>query len=743
MKSMILTIVLGLNLIWLPQLHADPTNQVQLAKLDDAERTAIITTRIKHALENIHYRKMKIDDTVSKQAFKQFIERLDYGKQFFLQSDVKKLSKHENNINAELKTGKLYLLDDSVDLLKKRIAVVQKMQQEIFKSKFDFSQNEFIEGDPDKREFCKTDVELREIWRKTLKQATLSRYVGMLDDQKSEQKALEESKKKKVDPTKNGVKKTDSLIGLSETVLLDKAHEAIQKKYANLFDRMLKDEYEDYLEKYLNAVTTVFDPHTNYFPPSKKEDFDIEMSGSLEGIGAVLQEDPPYIKVVEIVPGGAAWRQKELEVDDIILAVAQGDGDAVDLVDMRVGNAVRYIRGKKGTEVRLTVKKTDGTRKVIRIIREVVETGASFAKSSILKSKKLGHRVGYIQLPKFYRDFDNANGRNCTDDVKKELISLKKKNVSAVILDLRNNGGGSLGDANNMSGLFIKSGPIVQVRDNFGKTEVLEDTDTEVVYDGPLVVMVNRLSASASEILAGAMQDYKRAVIVGSEFTHGKGTVQVIFELNRGTILNMMGPTLGALKITLQKFYRVTGASTQFKGVTPDLFLPDIYSFDKNREQDLDNALPWDEVKGLKYDKWNDFPYQISSLKSRSNERVQQNSKFKTILENIKTLKEKREDTRLTLNLQQYIKEQEENRLFVEKMKNAEKNLDIDVSDFETALKFDEANKKKTDSALWKKDFEKRKSEWIEGLQKDVDIEETLNIIDDMLRMKKGIALRA
>lgn len=740
---MILTIVLGLNLIWLPQLHADPTNQVQLAKLDDAERTAIITTRIKHALENIHYRKMKIDDTVSKQAFKQFIERLDYGKQFFLQSDVKKLSKHENNINAELKTGKLYLLDDSVDLLKKRIAVVQKMQQEIFKSKFDFSQNEFIEGDPDKREFCKTDAELKEIWRKTLKQATLSRYVGMLDDQKSEQKALEESKKKKVDPTKNGVKKTDSLIGLSETVLLDKAHEAIQKKYANLFDRMLKDEYEDYLEKYLNAVTTVFDPHTNYFPPSKKEDFDIEMSGSLEGIGAVLQEDPPYIKVVEIVPGGAAWRQKELEVDDIILAVAQGDGDAVDLVDMRVGNAVRYIRGKKGTEVRLTVKKTDGTRKVIRIIREVVETGASFAKSSILKSKKLGHRVGYIQLPKFYRDFDNANGRNCTDDVKKELISLKKKNVSAVILDLRNNGGGSLGDANNMSGLFIKSGPIVQVRDNFGKTEVLEDTDTEVVYDGPLVVMVNRLSASASEILAGAMQDYKRAVIVGSEFTHGKGTVQVIFELNRGTILNMMGPTLGALKITLQKFYRVTGASTQFKGVTPDVFLPDIYSFDKNREQDLDNALPWDEVKGLKYDKWNDFPYQISSLKSRSNERVQQNSKFKTILENIKTLKEKREDTRLTLNLQQYIKEQEENRLFVEKMKNAEKNLDIDVSDFETALKFDEANKKKTDSALWKKDFEKRKSEWIEGLQKDVDIEETLNIIDDMLRMKKGIALRA
>ncbi len=476
----------------------------------------------------------------------------------------------------------------------------------------------------------------------------------------------------------------------------------------------------------------------------KKEDFDIEMSGSLEGIGAVLQEDPPYIKVVEIVPGGAAWRQKELEVDDVILAVAQGEGEAIDLVDMRVGNAVRYIRGKKGTEVRLTVKKTDGSRKVIRIIREVVETGASFAKSSILTSKKLGHRVGYIQLPKFYRDFDKADGRNCTDDVKKELVSLKNKNVSAVILDLRNNGGGSLGDANNMSGLFIKSGPIVQVRDSMGKTEVLEDSDPDVVYDGPLVVMVNRLSASASEILAGAMQDYKRAIIVGSEFTHGKGTVQVIFELNRGTILNMMGPTLGALKITLQKFYRVTGASTQFKGVTPDLFLPDIFSFDKNREQDLDNALPWDEVKGLNFTAWHDFPYQVTALKARSNDRVNQNAKFKTILENIKTLKEKREDTSLTLNLQQYLKEQEENKSFVQKMKDSEKNLDIMVTDFETALKFDESNsKKKADADLWKKDFEKRKSEWIEGLQKDVDIEETLNIIDDMLRMKKGVALRA
>ncbi len=731
-------LVLLLALLFLASAHADVQN-IKRKELSQSEKTKIITAMIRTALENYHYNHKKVDDGISKIAFKQFIERLDYGKQFFLQGDIDKLKKFELKIDDEVHAGELELLDVSVSILKKRIKEVQGFHKDIFKQKFDFNKDETIETDPDKREYTKDSKELKSHWRKVFKQSTIARYLSYLEDQKEEIKAAQEAKKSK-DKKKKKVKK-GALAGLSKKQLRKKAHEAIEKKYRKFFERMLKDDFYDYLEKYINALTTSFDPHTVYFPPRKKEDFDIEMSGSLEGIGAVLQEDSPYIKVVEIVAGGAAWRQKELEVDDIILAVAQGDGEPVDLVDMRVDDAVRYIRGKKGTEVRLTVKKPDGSRKVIPIIRDVVETGAGFAKSSVIKSKSLGIKVGYIKLPKFYRDFEDSNGRNCTNDVKKELIELKSRKVDAVILDLRNNGGGALEDAKQMSGLFIKRGPIVQVRDGRNSLEIYEDRDPKIVYDGPLIVMVNRLSASASEILAGAMQDYGRAIIVGSEFTHGKGTVQQVLDLNRGTILSLLGPTVGALKITLQKFYRVTGASTQYKGVTPDIFLPDLFSYDKNREQDLDNSLPWDEIKGLKINEWRGPNYDKEILKKRSAARVAKNERFQQINKNIDILKKRKEETLVSLDIDEILKDQEESKKLSEQMKIEKKNTDIVVTDFLTALKFDNKHKK-ADMDLWKKDFKKRKDEWVELLQKDPGLEEALNIVDDMLRMKNKVSLR-
>ncbi|MCK5884790.1 MAG: carboxy terminal-processing peptidase [Bacteriovoracaceae bacterium] len=733
MKSLI--ILLSLLLAW--SATAD-VNKLKRKELSQSEKTRIITAMIRTALENYHYKGKKVDDDISKLAYKQFIKRLDYGKQFFLKEDVVKLNKFELSIDDEIKSGELFLLDQAVTILKKRILEVQQLHKVLFKNNFNFNKKESIETDPEKRKYSKNSKMLKDHWRKVFKQSTVSRYLSLIEDQEEE---VKESKEKKSKKSKKKKSKKDSLIGLSKKKLQKKAHAAIDKKYKKFFERMLKDGYYDYLDKYINSLTTAFDPHTNYFPPRKKEDFDIEMSGSLEGIGAVLQEDSPYIKVVEIVAGGAAWRQKGLEVDDLILAVAQADGEPVDLVDMRVDNAVRYIRGKKGTEVRLTVKKPDGSRKVIPIIRDVVETGAGFAKSSVISSKSLGLKVGYIKLPKFYRDFEKSNGRNCTKDVRKELVDLKKRDVDAIILDLRNNGGGALEDAKQMSGLFIKKGPIVQVRDGRNQLEIYEDRDSTVVYDGPLIVMVNRLSASASEILAGAMQDYGRAIIVGSEFTHGKGTVQQVLDLNRGTILSLLGPTVGALKITLQKFYRVTGASTQYKGVTPDIFLPDLFSYDKNREQDLDNSLPWDEIKGLKITPWRGHNYDMSKLKKRSASRVKKSSRFQQINRNIEILKKRRNDTLVSLHISDILKEQEVGKKLSKQIKIEEKNEDIVVTDFLTALKFDN-KKKKADMELWKKDYAKREKEWIENLQKDPGLEEALNIVDDMLKMEKKVSLR-
>lgn len=720
-------LVLGLALLSTPlNLQADNG-------LFSINKDQVLGNRLIEVLEQLHYKKLKVNDELSKNAFQEFIKKMDYSKQFLYKSDVKKLEKYESLMDDEMRSGNYKLVIDAMTIKVNRINEADALRKKLFKeNKFNFKGNEVIQLDPEKRHFPKDQSEFEKNWRLTFKQSVMARYISIKEDQED----LKNGKNKKdKDKKKKSKKKMDSEKILTEKEIIAKAHEAIDKKYRLYFERLLKERREDYMEIFYNSIGAVFDPHTAYLAPRKKEDFDIDMSGQLEGIGAVLSEDEGYIKVVEIVPGGAAWRQKELEVDDLILAVSEGDSkkEPVDLVGMRVDDAVRYIRGKKGTVVRLHVKKADGTRKTIGITRDVVKIGASFAKSSVLELEGVKGKFGYINVPKFYREFNGSI--NCTDDVRAEIKRLKKQKVNGIILDLRNNGGGALTDAQLMSGLFIEKGPIVQTKNYMQQVETLADTDTSVEYDGPLIVMVNRYSASASEILAAAMQDYERAVIVGGEVTHGKGTVQVVYSLDQG-LDKMLGEKFGALKLTIQKFYRINGGSTQYKGVTPDIIIPDPMSYAENREQDLTYSLKWDQIKPKKYKKWSKHDYNLKKLISDSKKRVAKNDRLQKVQESVDYLRKRRKDTELKLNIDSWMKEEEENKKKLEELKLDEENKNLKVTHFEESLKSHETVKK-GEEKQWKEDFKQRKEEWVSTLRKDAGLEEAIYIMRDMIDQLK------
>jgi carboxyl-terminal processing protease len=698
----------------------------EVKEVKDPRREKLIGNILKNALETYHYRALKINDEVSQKAFNQYLKKIDGSKQFLTKGDIKELESSQFAMDDEMVTGDYSLINKALDVFKKRTALAESLRKETFKKQFDFNGNEQVEIDPEKRDWAKDENSLKENWKLIFKQATLNKYLSLIDEQSD--KPLRPLKK----ATTTAVKKLPPVKKLTDAEMREKAHDSVSKRFQKIFDRLAKEDRDDQLDNFYNSVTAVFDPHTTYLPAKKKEDFDIDITGKLEGIGAVLQEDGSYIKVVQIVPGGPAWRQKDLEADDVILGVSQGSGDSVDLTDMKVDDAVRYIRGKKGTEVRLTVKKVDGTRKIISIVRDEIEVGATFAKSSVLQYKDNDAKVGYIQLPKFYRDFENSQ-INCTDDVKKEVERLKKANVDAIVLDLRNNGGGALEDARLMSGLFIGKGPVVQVKDHTGKIEVLENEDPAVLYDGPLIVLINRFSASASEILAGAMQDYGRAVIIGGDFSHGKGTVQAVLNLNQGPLLSMFGPTMGALKVTIQKFYRVTGASTQYKGVTSDIVLPDIFSYVESREKDLEYSLPWDQIQAKPFSKWSKFSYNIPQLKEKSALRIKSNVRFGKLSKNLDYLNKKKKDTIVSLNLKQVQAEDAQNKKMSEELKSDDEDKNLMVTNFEDSLKAHE-NIRPGDMKKWAKDFEQRKDEWIKSLRQDVVLEESVKVANDIVK---------
>lgn len=675
-------------------------------------REMVLGNILKGALENMHFTGKEINNELSKNAYKVYLERLDYGKQFLLESDVKQLEKYRESFDDMIVSGDLAVLDASAELMNKRIGQIEKYVEELLKKPLDYSKKEFLETDPKKRTHPKTEKELYAHWERLMKYEILSRSV----DKREEQDGLvldDKGKKKKPKDEKK----------LSEVEIEKDSREKVLKSYKKIFSRLVNEKRSDKLDKFYNSVTKVFDPHTNYLVPEEKEDFDIDMSGKLEGIGAILREENSYIKVEKIVPGSASWKTKEVEAEDIILKVGQGKDEPVDVVDMSLRDAVKLIRGKKGSEVRLTIKKPNGLIKVVPIIRDVVEIEESYAKGTLLELGPNNTKIGYINIPKFYRDFNDRNGRNVTDDTRKEIERLNKEGVEGLIVDLRNNGGGALEDARMISGLFIEKGPIVQVRANTGTPDILVDNDPKIDFQKPVVVLINRFSASASEIVAAALQDYERAIIVGGEFSHGKGTVQAVVDLD-GYVSPMAKSysPLGALKITIQKFYRVNGSSTQYKGVTPDIILPDQFSHLESGEKFLDYSIPWGEVKPVKYDKWKQ-KYDIKKLRANSQERVKKSEKFKHLNDSIKWYKEQKEKTKRSLVASDFEKDRKSIREMSDVFKKEEENKNLVVKDLAANAK-DKVQQEK---------FE----EFSKTLRKDAVIEESMMILGDMIKDTK------
>ena len=513
--------------------------------------------------------------------------------------------------------------------------------------------------------------------------------------------------------------------------LEEESRESTLRSLNELYDFIDERERKDWFAVYINAIVEEFDPHTFYFAPEDKDRFDVEMSGNFEGIGARLQKRMDAILVNEIISGGPAWRQNELEVGDQILKVRQeNEKEAVNVVGMRLDDAIKFIKGPKGTKVILTLKKVDGTIEDLTITRDIVELEETYAKSSTVI--KDGKTFGVINLPKFYVDFDNYNKRNAASDIKLEIERLKEQGVEGIVLDLRNNGGGSLQTVVDMGGLFIKNGPIVQVKSAGEAKEVLKDNDQSIVWDGPLVILVNELSASASEILAAAMQDYKRAIVIGSKQTYGKGTVQNVLDLNR-MVRNNTNGDMGALKFTTQKFYRINGGSTQLEGVKSDVIVPDRYSYIDIGEKDQENPLPWDKIDAVDYETWgNYFDYEATIAKSK--ERMANNEQLKLIDENAQWVKKIRDREKYSLNYNDYkasLKVNEEEAKRFEKLSDYKTDLTYQSLPYELKLM-------EQDSVL-----KQKRERWHQNLSQDVYIEEALNVLNDLkmtYRIKTKVA---
>ena len=561
----------------------------------------ILLRAINMNLQNAHYDPIAIDDDFSEKAFQLYIDNLDANKRLFLQSDIDELNYFKTTIDDEIINGTSVFFDKSIELLEQRTELTEQFFEEILNNPMDFSKDEMVNFG-EEIPYTISEKELKDRWRKYLKYSVLTR---LYSDYKAQEKSLEN--------------KDTTFIPKSMDSLQTIARKSVLKTHRDWYKRIKRLDRKDRLAIYANSITTVYDPHTNYFPPEQKEDFDIQMSGRLEGIGAQLQEKDGYIKITNIIPGGPSSLQGELQANDLILKVTQEGEEPVEIIDWRISDAVKIIRGPKGSKVTLTVRKPDGNEQDITITRDIVVLEETYAKSLLLSDED-GIKAGYIYLPSFYADFQNPKGRFSWKDVKTEIEKLRDEQVQGIILDLRNNGGGSLDDVVKMGGLFIDKGPIVQVKEKGRSAHILEDRYAGAEWEGALVIMVNEFSASASEIMAAAMQDYDRAIIIGSRSTHGKGTVQRFLPLNR-TLRNKNIPDIGSIKLTIQKFYRINGDATQLKGVQSDVIVPDNYMYLETGEQEHDYPLPWDQIKGSSYEKnsysVSDKNYQKESIKNQ------------------------------------------------------------------------------------------------------------------------------
>ena len=705
--------------------------KMNASKANDPEKDKLLLELLTFVIEKGHYSPAPIDDTFSKGVYKDYIQALDPSKRFFLQSDIDEFSKFELQLDDQILNKDLSFFDLTYTRLMLRMDESKKIYKEVLSKPFNYKVDESFNTDYEKAPYSKNFKDLSDRWRKQIKLSTLSSLTDRLEMQDNKSKGIVKTKDStavlnsgeniKVDPyesAKTSADKGDGKIKSFEELEKETRDNAL-KSLDEYFGFMNDLDRNDWFSVYINSITARFDPHTNYFAPEEKERFDVSISGKLEGIGARLQKKNDYTEITELISGGPAWRGKLLESGDLIMKVAQGNKEAVDVVGMRLDDVVKKIKGPKGSEVRLTVKKVDGTIKVIPIIRDIVEIEETYAKSSIVN--KNGLKYGVIYLPKFYIDFENKDGRDAGKDIALEVDRLKNAGVDGIVLDVRDDGGGSLSTVVDIAGLFIEQGPIVQIKSAGRKKEVLYDRDKKIEYDGPLVIMVNSFSASASEILAAAIQDYKRGIIIGSKQTYGKGTVQNVIDLNQFVRNSGVGD-LGAIKTTTQKFYRINGGSTQLEGVHSDIVMPDRYAYLKMGERDIENAMPWDKIDKTDYVEWNknaNFNQAIANSKNR----ISANPQFQLIEENAKWIDNRSKDNVYNLNIDKFKMAQSE---VEEKAKKYKPIMDYKNTLLFTSLPYE------TDAMNKDVTLKEKRERWHEALSKDVYVEEALNVLDDL-----------
>ena len=676
-----------------------------------------IAKYVTRMMEVYHYSKLKMNNELSEKMFEEYFRSLDFNRRIFLKEDIEEFQSYEMLLDEMFKRGDLTfpikLYTRYIQRLQERVAFVE----ERINQPFDFGKEENFELDRSENEWATSIDELDEIWRKFLKNEVLRMELAEIDE------------KQKAEKDKEGRKTEDKAEGKEAEEPKEQVtpQKMITKRYRNFLKYQEENDRENLLEMALNVMTKCFDPHSSYFGAKAQEEFEISMRLSLTGIGATLQSDDGYTKVTSLVPGGPAATGKELKVGDRIVGVGQGDELKVDTIDMRLSKVVSMIRGKKGTVVTLHIVRggVNGSSHIIKITRDEIKLKESEAKGEIkevkLDSQKM-QKVGVIHLPSFYADWDaireGREGKSSTADVKKILKSQVEEGIDSLIIDLRNNGGGSLPEAIALTGLFVDKGPVVQIREASGRIFVRNDEDEGTLYDGPLVVLVNEGSASASEIFAAAIQDYKRGVVVGTYKTHGKGTVQQVQSLQRlRAFANRKDLKPGQVKYTMAKFYRINGGSTQKKGVVPDIILPSYAEFDDHGEATLRNVLKWDEIRNLNVDQNSVVKAIVPQLSKMSDERVKSSKDFKDLVKDIEYFREKVDRKIVSLNKEARLKQFETDSV---KRKEREKLFE----------------------RLFDRSTDKEEQDEENNIRDDIYLKEALQIVSDLTDLQKARVAR-
>ncbi len=657
-------------------------------KLSDPDKEKVLLEIVKYVVEKGHYNSIDLDDNFSVKIFDDFISKLDPQKRFFTVNDIRQLNRYKYKIDDQIKNYQLEFFEETYKTYNQRVSDAKLFVDKVFETDFDFSEDEFIDLNNDSIPFSFGKNQLFERWRKQIKYSVLDIVTQRYNSDSLDFNEI------KINAISTVKKNTNDFFD-----------------YANELDR------DDWFSVFVNSFVGQFDPHTFYFKPDDKEKFDVSISGKFDGIGARLSRADGNVKIVDVIIGGPVWRDKLLDVGDVILAVGQGDDELVSIYGMKLDDSIKLIKGPAGTIVTLRVKKIDGQIQDVKIKRDEVELEETFAKSTVIS--KNDNNYGYISLPKFYADFDNYKNRNSANDVKNEIIKLKNNGIQGLILDLRNNGGGSLQTVVEMTGLFIEKGPVVQVKSIGNRKKVLYDRDPQVYWDGPLVLLINEMSASASEIISAALQDYNRAIIIGSEKSFGKGTVQNIIDLNR--FISNTNYDMGALKVTTDIFYRINGESVQLEGVQSDIIIPDSYMYIFNGERDEKNPIKWDKIGPATYTKWNKYSDKFNYVKDQINKKLDQNKLINNIYDRAEWIRNQQNQKNVPLNITEYKKYQKNQKQKASQFDN--------ISKYQNELSFKLLKAEKPFINANRELFEAR-TKWHESLSKDIFIDQAVNVLN-------------